>query len=79
MDGCLHETGSYLLNRALAAADQDVDRTQVNVAKLWSARYYFFERWSKTLQKCLTYTSASQTSNAVVIALGTFTEDHYWM
>ena len=80
---CLTErtgvTGSYLLNRALAAAEQHADRSQINAAKLWSARYYFFERWSKTLHKCLAYTSASQTSTAVVVALGDFTEEHYWM
>lgn len=72
-------TGSYLLNRALAAAEQHADRSQVNAAKFLSARYYFFERSGKTLHKCLAYTSASQTSTAVVAALGDFTETHYWM
>eukprot|EP01043_Picozoa_sp_COSAG02_P074378 COSAG02_NODE_14868_length_1228_cov_1.066430_2_plen_223_part_00 len=72
-------TGSYLLNRALAAAEQHADRSQVNAAKFLSARYYFFERSGKTLHKCLAYTSASQTSTAVVAALGDFTEKHYWM
>jgi ElaB/YqjD/DUF883 family membrane-anchored ribosome-binding protein len=107
-------TGSYLLHRALKAAEEDTDGTpsarQVNAAKLWRARYYFFNRcdnnapfgrlfilktivlprqvrdkrrqrlnkkrfffnrWGATLQKCLAYTSASQTSTAVVNALGT--------
>lgn len=71
--------GSYLLNRALGAAEQRANRSQVSAAKFWSARYYFFDRWGKTLHKCLAYTSASQTSTAVVTALGDFTEDHYWM
>lgn len=79
MAGCMDKTGNYLLHRALAAAEQNTDRGQISVAKLWSARYYFFERWSITLQKCLSYTSASQTSTAVVAALGSFVEDHYWM
>jgi hypothetical protein len=72
-------TGNYLLNRALAATEEDATRTQLKTAQFWSARYYFFERWSKTLHKCLAYTSASQTSTAVVAALGDFTEEHYWM
>ena len=75
----------HLLNKALKLAEEEASRPNnresavLSDATLWRMRYEFARRGGGMIQKCLAYTSASQTSTATVNALGSFPTEHYWM
>jgi hypothetical protein len=76
----------HLLNKALKLAEDEASRPTTRDssvgrtdATMWRMRYEFTRRGGGMIQKCLAYTSAAQTSTAVVNALGSFPTNHYWM
>jgi hypothetical protein len=68
----------YLLKRAVAVAESP-DRHSRGAVVVLRLRYDFARRCGNMLDKCLAYTSASQTSTAVLVALRAFPNEHYWI
>ena len=71
---------AYTLNMAIKAAEDQAAGKELTVKeKAWRARYEIVRRGAGMINKCLAYTSASQTSTAILVALEPFPDDHYWM